>query len=413
MTATVTTSQAILKRRYKEGVPKLQFRKTKFMAMVSNKTDFVGDDYAIALETENPQGLGPTIALAQAALEPGKYNRFVINRRRYYGVARIDGEALRAATMRGGGALVDLWTNEMDGVSNQVLVDLEIGAFGNGSGARGQIASGQATATITLTNPTDAAKFALGMLVCAVSDTTLSPTVRGAGASAKIIGIDRTNGTLTTTGNWSTVISGATANDWLVRAGDQAAAGVHKVPAGVKQWIAGGATPGTWAGLNRNADPTRLAGQVFDATGIAMEQALIDMESLLSVQGQENELVFWTNPRDVRQIKKSLTGKTIYDRAQVTAKNGAISFQALQFEGDNGTVKILTNPFVTSGEAGLLHMPSFSLYSAGAAPMILDFDSNNFLRQSNEDAYEVRFGVYGDWGCSNPLANVRAINWGA
>lgn len=412
MTASISASTAILKRKYKDGVPKLQFKTAKFMAMAANKTDFTGEDYRVALQTENPQGVGASISVAQASVKQGSYFGFTLKRKSYYGVARCTGEAMKAATLSGGGALVDLWSNEMDGISKEVLRSLEIGALGNGTGIIGQIASGQGTSTVTLTKATDAAKFAFGMRVQVIDNATYSPTIRGTTASAEVVGIDRNAGTITIVGNWSTVMTGAQAGDFIIRNGDAAVGGVNTIPAGVKAWIPGGSTPGTWYGVNRNVDPTRLAGQVYDGTGVALEQGLIDMDSLLSVQGMENELTFWTNPRDIRTIKKSLTGKVLYERSSITSRVAGISFQALQFEGDNGSIKIVSHPYVTEGEGMMLHMPSFALNSAGEAPMILDFDSNNFLRQSNEDAYEVRYGVYGEWGCSNPLANVRAINWG-
>lgn len=413
MTATNATSAAILKRKYKDGVPKLQFTKALFVSTSDNRTDWVGDDFQIALQTAAPQGLGYDVATAQASLAPSKYDAFRITRKEYFGVARVTGQALRTATTQGGGALVDLWTREIDSLTGQFAIELEIGAFGNGSGVRGQIASGQGTNTLQLTVPTDVAKFEVGMRVVGVSDATLSPTVRAAGTSALITGINRATGTLTTSGNWTTVITGLAAGDYLVRAGDQASGGVANIPSGLKQWCVGGATPGTHAGLNRNVDPVRLAGQVYDGAGVPIEQAVMEMDSRLTLQGQANELILWVNPADHTNLKKSLTAKSIYERAEVQSKIADVSFKAIQFEGDYNTIKVLPNVFVAKGESFLVNMKSMHLCSAGAAPMILDMDSNEFLRVSTADAYEVRVGMYGDWGCSNPLSNIRGINFGA
>ena len=114
--ATNALSVAILKRRYASGrVPKANFVDFPFVANCPKKEDFVGDDYAIAIQTENPQGVGNTVAAAQTAAAQGNYVRFLLTRVEYFGVARIKGQALRTATLKGDGAMVDLWKNETDG----------------------------------------------------------------------------------------------------------------------------------------------------------------------------------------------------------------------------------------------------------------------------------------------------------
>jgi hypothetical protein len=144
-----------------------------------------------------------------------------------------------------------------------------------------------------------------------------------------------------------------------------------------------------------------------------MEDALIDLESAITFQGHMGELTGWANPRTLRQLKKSLGGKVTYPRTTVGSTKAGISFSAIEFEGDNGTIKLMTSPFCPVNELYLLHEPYVELDSLGPVPHMLDYDSNNYLRIANDNAYEVRFGQYSNYVIRNPIAHARATNWGA
>ena len=411
MTATNAGSVAILKRRYPDGkLPKAQFEEFPFMATVTKKEDFIGDDKVIALQTENPQGIGSSIPNAQAGVAQGNYVRFLLTRLEYFGVARIKGQALRTATMKGGGALVDLWTNECDGVSASVMKMLEIFWFGNGNAVLGTTASGTATTTVTLVTKEDINAFDLGMTLGAVSDTTLSPTIRV--GTAKVTGIDRANGTLTFAAAPNSTITGLVNGDSFVRAGDGSVAGAPVVPTGMDAWLVGGTTPGSLYSLNRNPDPVRMASQVYDATGVPIDNAVVEAESLITIQGKLNKKRLWCNPRELTQLKKSQMGKVAFPREKVASTIASLSFNALQFEGDADTIDIMTSPFCRRNTAKLIDQETFAIESAGAAPMLLDFDKNDFLRIATDDAYEVRFGLYGNYSCKAPVKSIRLINVG-
>ena len=66
MTATNALSSAILKRRYQSGVSQAQFTKFPVINEIDKSTDWTGDDWAISIETESPQGLGPDVPAAQS-----------------------------------------------------------------------------------------------------------------------------------------------------------------------------------------------------------------------------------------------------------------------------------------------------------------------------------------------------------
>ncbi len=415
MTATIAASQAILKTKYPDGkLPTSQYKQAPFVASMGKKEDFDGNNKVIALQTENPQGSSADFPTALGSLAQGTYQNFLLTRVQHFGVARITGQAMKAAE-KNSGALVDLWKNETDGISTTELLNLEIYAFGNGTGVLGTIASGTGGTAVTLNAVSDITKFALGMRLQAVSSaTSLSPTLRG--GFVTISSIDRVAGTLTcSSGNWSDAgnIPGIGATDSLVRMGDASVAGTSAVVTGIGQYVVGGASPGTLFSLDRNSDPARLAGNTYDATRVPYSDAVIEAESLRNLQYKGGELVGWFNPRDIAQWKKQLSGKETFPRTEMKTTVAGVSFSAIEYAGDNGPIKLMTSPFLARNTGYLLDMDSFALESIGPAPQMLNYDGPNFLRVANDDAYEVRFGFYGNISCNKPVSSIKITNFGA
>ncbi len=408
MTATNALSTAILRRRYQSGVSQAQFTKFSVFNEIEKKTDWTGDDYAISIETESPQGVGPDIPSAQAAAAQSKFYRAVITRKEYYGLVRIKGQALRTATLKNDGALVDLWTHELDGIEMTVLKHGEILAMGTGNGVLGTISSGSGTTEITLTVAEDVNNLSVGMRVQLVNDTTLSPTTRtGFGV---ITALNRASGKATLGAAWSTSITGATDGDSIVRYGESAVAGENTVPAGWRSWLVGGSSPGTFKSLARNDDPVRLASQSLDMTGLPMAEAIIDLESLIQIQGHEPKLKLVCNPRDMRQVKKTLYGKVAFSSGGGTP---TIGFDGANWQGNNGTISVLTSPFCPKNNVTLKRMDKFALYSAGPAPMPMNFGKENMITLATDDAAEARIGFYGEFGESAPVESARGTGWGS
>ncbi len=414
MTATLAASQAILKVKYPEGrLPKAQYVKFPYQATVAKKEDFDGNTKTIAIQTENPQGSSADFATALGSLAQGTYKKFDLTRVEHFGIARIKGQALKAAS-KSSGALVDLWKNETDGISMTEMKGIEIYALGNGDGVLGTIASGSTGGTVTLGTIEDAVKFDLGMRVQAVSATGLSPTLRG--GFVTITTINRAAGTLAVaSGNWNDAgaIPGIGATDSLVRMGDSASGGTGVVITGLGQWLVGGTTPGTLMSLSRNSDPVRLASQVYNATTVPYEDALIEAESLKNLQYVGGSLEGWFNPRDIAQMKKQLGGKATYPRTEIKGTMAGVSFSAVEFNGDTGPIKLMTSPFISRHQGFLLAKDTIAFESLGPMPQMANYDSNEFLRVASDDAYEVRFATYGNQSCSIPSASIQISNFGA
>lgn len=411
--ASIAGSQAILKTKFADGrLPSAQYEETPFIATLRHIEDFGGDNYVFALQTENPQGSSGNFEIALAAMYQSEYNRFTIERANHFGLASVTGEAMEAAEGKPN-AMVNLWENETNCASAGELKALEIYAFGDGTGVLGQISSTSnlASTTITLTQPADVTKFDFNMLINVVNDRTMSPTTLP--GAARVIGLNRDLGTVTLSGTWAAAFSGIAVSYYITRAGDSARAGVNpSVITGVKQWVQGGATPGTLWGLNRNPDPVRRAGQALDLTGIPMEDALIKMAAKRRLQYRRGKMVCWVNTEDLGALITSLGGKATYPKTQMKSSFADVSFEGVEFEGSGQRFTIMDSPFVDVGDVLMLTMESFYLKTLKPAPHLLDFDSNNFLRMENADSYQVRFASRCQTACDMPVANIRGYNWG-
>lgn len=407
MTATNALSVAILKRRYQSGVNRAQFTRFPVVNEIEKKSEWPGDDNAFAIETEGPQGLGVDIPGAQAAAVQSKFYRAATTRKELYGVVRIKGQALKTATTKGEGALVDLWQHELDGIERTFLKYLEIAAMGGGNGVLATIASGSTTTQVTLTLAEDVAKLDVGARIQLVSSTTLTPTLRsGVGV---ITALDRSAGKATLAAAWDVTFTGATDGDSIIRAGTAAVAGENTIPVGWLKWLEGGSSPGTFKGLTRDDDPVRLASQVLDMTGLPMAEAIVDLESLIQTQGHEPKLRLVCHPRDMRQVKKTLYGKVAFSSGGGTP---TIGFEGANWQGNNGKIPVLETPFCTRYNVTLKNMGRFALHSQGAAPMPMHFGQDRMLILQTDDAVESRIGTYGEFEEYAPVESARGTGWG-
>ena len=437
---TYSAVSAILKTKYPDGaIPQALYKNFPLLALVKKTTNFDGDFRVVALQNERPQGSSSVFAAAQGIAKNGlnggggSYNRFSVYRTRHYGLLRMDGETMKAA-VRTAGALVDLWDNETEGVSQNELQELEFQLFGDGTGKRGVISGTPGVTagvfTITLATPADAVNFMLGMKI-QFNDGTSATTYAGATADADatgtgmyVTGINRQTGVLTTqvyvAGAVSTAgtIGTIVAANNITRAGDfNNAPGATNPPTGfstgavtgLQAWITT-PTATTFWGLDRTKDPIRLAGQVLSTVGLPMNEALMEAEARVLVQGVGTPDTILVNPLDLQNLKKALGSDIVYDR--VSSNTAGVSFKSIIYDGAQGPISIVVAPMCPRNKAFMLQMSSFELATLGSAPQMLDWDNNDFLRVSDNDQYEVRFGHYGQFLCNNPGANIILTGFG-
>lgn len=421
-TATVATSASLLKTKYTQ--PKVfweAYQNNPGMATIRKDETFDGINKQIAVQTETPQGGGVTIAICQTNLAASVYQNFLVTRISDFAIARVSGEALKAAE-KSSGALLSLWQREMDGCIHTNMRSAAIALFRNSTGSRGQLSassSPSSSPTITLALTSDVTNFAVGMTV--QSCTTDGGSLDSAGATAVLTGINRVTGTLTVSGNWTSSIAGIAASHWLLRNGDS-----NGMISGIRSWVPdadpGNApsgvntrtVPSTLFGATLTTDVTRMSGLRLSGTSVPMAEILIEAQAMAEVEGADVDTI-WLHPRDKANVIKELGAKITYTKVEAPVKGSTatMSFHAAELETDTGgTVRLMGDLNCPRGTVIVTEWDTWTFESLGPAPQILDFDSNEFLRVTNDDSYEVRTAYYGNASNMAPAYTVNISAFG-
>jgi hypothetical protein len=233
----------------------------------------------------NPQGRSATFSTAQANKTNSQLKDFVLTRAKDYSLASIDNETLEASKGNAN-AFLEAATTEIDGAIHSAARSLAVAMYGTGSGKIGQIASGQATATITLTDIESITNFEKGMTL--VVSTTDGGGVVKAG-DAVVVGLDRDLGTVTFGAALNTYIATVAANDYIFVDGDYDA----KIK-GLLAWLPSTAPGGgdNFFTVNRSSDASRLAGIRVDGSAMPIEEALIGAASRVAREGGKPNYCF-------------------------------------------------------------------------------------------------------------------------
>ena len=425
-----TTATSIIKYLYPDYTVPRELRKNNpFYSMLAKKTNFVGKSVEVPLTIASTQGGGATFATAKTANEQSAsynnmYKSFTLTRKQDYSLATISGEAMKAAVMDEG-AMVDLFQDTIDLSMFTAMRSISRNLFRDGCAWAGKIGS-VSTTTITLSTPSDAFNFDLGERLSVFGNTTyLMDTVINSTVTTPITvtAIDRKAGTITVSDGTSLA-----AGQYLCRAGDRDLSSSDatvftnsRVITGVSQWLAGsaaGAVTGANAGaqfqasiygLTRTTDKTALAGNSLDCTAAAPDEAIIQLCSDIGAEGGRPDHVFM-NPRDFAALNKFLGSRTVYNRAQ-SIDDAEIGFNSIVLQADTGEVKCIADINVPQSQIFALQLDTWDLFSLNAAPHILDYDTNQFLRVSDDDAYQIRVGSYANLRCKAPLFNGRGYNY--
>ena len=426
----LSNAEKIVKFLYPDYTVPRELRKTNpFYAMLAKKTNFVGKSVEVPLTINTTQGGGSTFATAKTANEQNyaysdTYKSFTLTRKSDYSLATIGGEAMKAAVMDEG-AMVDLFQDTIDLAMMTAMRSIARNLFRDGCAWAGKVGSVSGL-TITLSTPSDAFNFDLGMRVTVFSSTTylMDGVVNSTDTTPYYVtGVDRKAGTITL--NSVTSVSGG---QYIARAGDRTPSTTDasvftnsRVITGASQWIAGsaaGSVTGASAGaqfqasiygVTRTSDKTALAGNSLDCTAAAPDEAIIQLVSDVAAEGGRPDHCFM-NPRDFAALNKFLGSRTVYDRA-VSIEDAEIGFQSIVLMGDAGPVKCVADINVPQSQIFALQLDTWDLFSLNAAPHILDYDRNQFLRVSDDDAYQIRIGSYANLRCKAPAFNGRGFNY--
>jgi len=226
-----------------------------------------------------------------------------------------------------------------------------------------------------------------------------------------VTAVDRANGIVTGTasasslsGNWA--IGSGTA--YLTISGDLPTTGATNTGSflalsGLAAWlpITTPASNDNFWGVNRSADPTRLAGCRFNAQSMTLEEGITNALAFLNREGGKPDLCIM-DFASYAALVNALGAKVQY--VQVEHDEVEVAFEGITFQSAYGRVTILADRSCPPQTAYLLTMNTWKLRSLGKVPHILTYGMEGLegLRVGNADALEIRIGYYGNLICSAP-----------
>lgn len=414
---------AALKELYKddkEYMKDLVYKENPFLALVpkdESPDGFAGKYIPVPLEYGVPQGRSHTFSNAQGNQTPTQLASFFVYVVSDYQLVTIT-NLLMEQTKSNAGAFVDAAKLQMDGGFRNITNNIAFELFGSGTATRGSstLASSQSGTTaggtsLPLSNAQAIVSFEVGMTLVA------SATDGGAPSSDTVIitGVDRANGIITGTASASSLSSNwaiGTGVAYLTVQGDLPAGGASSTGSflalsGLAAWlpVANPASNDNFWGVNRSADPTRLAGLRYDARQYTIEEGMTNALAFANREGAKPDMCIM-DFASYAALVNSLGAKVQY--VQVKHDEVEVAFDGIMFQSAYGKITVLADRSCPSQTAYVLTTSTWKLRSLGKVPHILTYGMEGLegLRVSNSDALEIRIGYYGNLICSAPGWNM-------
>lgn len=371
----------------------------------------------VPIEFGVPQGRSHTFATAQAnqtATQLASFFVFVIQDYELVTITNL----LMEQTKTDAGAFVDAAKLQMDGGFRNLTNNIAFELFGSGTATRGISSAGSSQVggvapggvTLILTNPQAVVAFEFGMTLVASATDGGAPSTD----TVSITSVNRSTGVIlgtasaaTLSANWA-IGSGLA---YLTVQGDLPAAGASSTGSylalsGLAAWLpmTSPSISDSFWGVNRSADPTRLAGVRYDASAYTIEEGMTNALALLNREGGKPDLCIM-DFASYAALVNSLGAKVQY--VQVNHDEVEVAFEGITFQSAYGRVTVLADRSCPAQTAYLLTTATFKLRSLGKVPHILTYGMEGLegLRVGNADALEIRIGYYGNLICSAPGFN--------
>jgi len=404
----LTSFEFAMKQLYTDAaVRKMVYKDQPLHALLPKYENATGENIPTPLLYGNPQARSATFSIAksQSANANTKGVKFLVTRVKDYAVATVDGETMKASA-NDPGAFMSAASTEFDGALNSLARSLGIAEYGDGSGAIGQVnaePTEASTTVIQLKDPEQVTNFEVGQVLNIWSAKTggSQRSVDGSTVNLTVSAVDRDVGTVTisSTYNASGTIA---ANDYLFCQGDRGL----KLK-GLDAWLPATApTAGdNFFGVDRSADPVRLAGVRFDGTGKPIEDALVQGIRRAEREGAKISHIF-VNYKRWAELEISLGSKVVYSDA-ASQEVADVGFRGIRIQGSKNFVNVIADINCPDNVAYALQMDTWQLLSLGRPVDFIEDDGKKILRQSDADGVEARMAYYAQLRCFAPGFNCR------
>lgn len=405
----------------KDYMKNIVYAKNPDLAMVPKNESpdgFAGKYIPVPLEYANPAGRAHTFANAQNQQTASSVISYFVYAIQDYQLVTIT-NLLMEQTKSNAGAFVDEASRTLDNGFRNISNNMAFELFSGGTASRGQIGSGGVSASgttlsFTLANSQNVVQFEVGMTIQA-SATDGGAALTGSGSSvlaAQIISVNRGTGAIQAVVVQDTYSSSWAANDYLQVFGDIGLAGASTIAgmlgmSGYSAWVPNvdpGSTDNYW-GVNRSADPTRLAGLRYNASSQSISEGITNALALANREGAAPDLIT-LDFVSYATLVNELGAKVQY--IELAHDEVPVAFEAIHFHSAYGKIPVLADRSCQAQTAWCKTMDSWKLRTLGKAPHILTYGMEGLegLRVGNADALEIRIAYYGNLICSAPGYNM-------
>lgn len=391
-----------VKLNYPDGPEVVALSKTPFVSMMKKTTDWEGGAREIhPVYSSLPTAAGFTDAQTyRGTLQTAKFS---ITRVTHYVNWSIERQLLLAARSNKR-AIDDIMKRSMDAAFRGFGLMLGKFAWGNGGGALGRI-SAISTNRITLANRADHYAFYVGMAVQASSDDgTGGAGLHSSGATNVVTKVDRENGYVYGSSNWTTAIPAMGTTDYVFNVGSY-----NTAPAGALGWVPT-STPGTFLGVDRSVDPTLLAGSRYNGQGKFIEEAVFGGTAVGRENGGEFDTL-WLNPTKVADLIASMHGKTIIDGERRNPEQ-TIGYRTIKIATPGGFIDVMEDPNCPARYGLLTRMEDWECSSLDGLPHFATPNGAKGDPVETADGIQWRLAAYFNLICHAPVNNVL-IDFGA
>lgn len=407
----------------KDYMKNIVYAKNPWLAMVPKNESpdgFAGKYIPVPMEYANPAGRSHTFANAQNQQTASSVISYFVYAVQDYQLVTIT-NLLMEQTKSNAGAFVDEASRTLDNGFRNLSNNMAFELFSGGTATRGQMAAAAPvysapTLTFTLMNPQTVVQFEVGMTLQA-SDTDGGAALQntpGTIDAIQITSVNRNTGVIA-----GTVVQGAPQTSWVAGSkylqilGDIGIAGSSTVAgmlglSGMSAWVPSVDPPSNdnfW-GVNRSADPTRLAGLRYNASTQSISEGLTNALAFANREGADIDLII-LDFVSYGTLINELGAKVQY--VQLEHDDVEVAFEAIHFHSAYGKIPVLADRSCQAQTAWCVKTDTWKLRTLGKAPHILTYGMEGLegLRVGNADALEIRIAYYGNLINSAPGWNMQ------
>lgn len=391
----------------KDYMKNVVYAKNPWLAMVPKNESpdgFAGKYIPVPLEYANPAGRAHTFANAQNQQTASSVVSYFVYAVQDYQLVTIT-NLLMEQTKTNAGAFVDEASRTLDNGFRNISNNMAFELFAGGTATRGVISSagitGSTTITFTLANSQTVVQFEVGMVLqaSATDGGAALQNVSGTIDAIQITSVNRGTGVIVGTAVQGTPSSTWVAGSFLQILGDIGIGGSSTIAgmlglSGLAAWVPAVDPPASdnfW-GVNRSADPTRLAGLRYNAASQSISEGLTNALAFGNREGAAFDLII-IDFVSYSTLINELGAKVQY--VMLEHDEVEVAFEAIHFHSAYGKIPVLADRSCQAQTAWCLTRDTWKLRTLGKAPHILTYGMEGLegLRVGNADALEIRIAL--------------------